>query len=86
VRLEDALELEEGLVVEGDVRHVGHPDARLPQACAHRVDRKGLVVALSREALLLGGGHDAPVVQQAGGRVVVIGGDTQDEHLERARQ
>src|SRR6185503_14504901 len=73
-------ELQERLVVEGDVIDVGEPDAALRQAVADGILRKARVVLLAREALLLRGGDDAAVLQQSGGAVVIVGRDPQDSH------
>ena len=52
------------------------PASRRQYATAR--DGKRRVVLLAREALLLRRGHDAAVLDQAGGRVVVVGGDAEN--------
>ncbi len=78
VGLEDALELEKRLVVEANVCQIGRLDVRLPQTIAGRVHGERRVTLLAGEALLLRGGHDLAVPQQAGGAVVVEGRDPED--------
>src|SRR5262245_30877840 len=78
VRLEQALQLDEGLVVEGDVAQVAEADPALAQAVARGVNREPRVVLLPREALLLGRRHDLAVAHQTRGAVVVEGGDAED--------
>ena len=79
VGLEEPLELEERLVVEGDGverRRRSSPASgrQYATACA----REAGVVLLAREALLLRGGDDLAVDDEAGGRVVVEGRDAED--------
>ena len=52
------------------------PASRRQYATALR--RKARVVLLAREALFLRRGDDAPVLDEAGGRVVVVGGDPEN--------
>jgi urease accessory protein UreE len=70
------MELEERLVVED--HPVERRSGRLGQAEADGVRRERGVVLDSGEALLLGGRDDLAVVDQAGGRVVVVAADSQD--------
>ena len=77
---QDALELEHRLVVEGDVVEVRHPDPGLLQAEFDRAPRKIGIRLAAREALLLRGGDNLTIPQEAGGGVVVVGGDPQDMH------
>ena len=78
IRLEEALELHERLVVE---RHVvellGGEPSRL-EAVARGVRGKLRVVLLAGEALLLRGGDDLPVDEKTRGRVVVVGRQAED--------
>jgi hypothetical protein len=70
------VELEDGLVVEGDGVHAR--GAGLGEAVAERRARKAVVVLPAREALLLRGGDDPPVLDQAGGGVVVEAAEAED--------
>src|SRR5688572_24052872 len=60
VGLEDALELEQRLVVETDERQVADTDAGVVETETGGVNRKALVTLLPGEPLLLGGGDDLP--------------------------
>ena len=74
------LELEHGLVVEGDGAEVLGPESRLAQRPAGRIDREVGIVLLPRESLFVGGGDRNAVDQQAGRGVVVEAGQAQDVH------
>ena len=78
IRLEDALELEEGLVVEAHVRQVLGRYAARPEAVGHGATRERRVPLPAGEPLLLRGGDDLAVSQDTGGTVVVEGRYTQD--------
>ena len=78
VGLQQALELDQGLVVEGDVAEIAESDPALAQAVAHRVDRESRIVLLPGEALFLGGGDDLAVAHEACCAVMVEGGDAED--------
>ncbi len=80
VCLEQALELQERLVVESYVVDVGKLEAGRIQAVLHGVFRKARVVLLAREALLLGGTDQLTIRDQRGGAVMVEGRDSQDPH------
>jgi hypothetical protein len=81
VGLQDAVELEQRLVVEDHpVQRLAGRDAALREAVAHRVEREARVVLLAGEPLLLSGGDDAAVHHQAGGRVVVVTTDPEELH------
>ena len=71
VRVENALELEQGLVVKPDVRQVARRDATGAQAVLNRASGKRRVPFLAAETLLLRCRDDLPVPQQASGAVVV---------------
>jgi hypothetical protein len=77
---QNALELEQRLVVEADVVHLVDGDAGVLETVLDRVEGKILVVADARETLLLRGGDDLPVLEQAGGRVVVVARDAENVH------
>src|SRR5207245_805361 len=78
VGLQDPLELEERLVVEPDVRQVRRPDPRCLEAVLHGVLWERRLAFPPSEALFLGSGDNLPVAQQAGGAVMVEGGDAED--------
>ena len=83
VRFEEAIQLDERLLVEADEIEPRQVDAGLAQAVLDRPRRKAGVVLLPREALLLRCCDDASVLDEAGGRVVVVGGDAENtDHLE----
>ncbi len=86
VGFEQPLELDERLLVEADVDRAAPtvmPASRRQYATA--CDGKRGVVLLAREALLLRRGDDAAVLDQARGRVVVVGGDAEDATSARSR-
>jgi hypothetical protein len=80
VGLEQALELQERLVVEDDVVDVlkRHPAGL--EAVFHRLCGKGRVVADAREPLLLRRRNDFALLHQRGRAVVIEGGDAEDVH------
>ncbi len=78
IGLEQAVELEERLVVEADVIELRRPNTGLGETVPGGSEREAVVVLLAGEALLLRGGDDLSVHHQAGRRVVVEGGDPQD--------
>ena len=78
VRLEDALELEQRLVVEADERKVLRPDAALLQAELDGAGGEVGVSLLAREPLLRGRRDDPAILYEAGGAVVVESGDAED--------
>jgi len=80
IGLEDAVELRDGLVVEGDGVEFARVDAGLGEAVLHRVDGKARVVLLAGEPLLLRRGDDVPVRQQCRRAVVVEGRYAEDAH------
>ena len=80
VGLEQALELQERLVVEDDVVDVLQRDPAGLQAVFDRLGGEGRIVADAREALLLRGGHDLALLHQRRGAVVIEGGDAEDVH------
>src|SRR5206468_5942758 len=78
VVLEQALELEQRLVVEADVVELFRPELPLREAVGDGVAREGGVVLLAREALLLRRRHDLAVADEARRRVVIVGRDAED--------
>src|ERR1039457_6058703 len=81
VGLQDATELAERLVVEGDgVKFVG-PYLAFPEAVAHRVGWYSGVLFLAREPFLLGGGHDPAIPHQRRGGIMVERTDAENIHL-----
>jgi hypothetical protein len=73
VGLEQALELEERLVVEGDVVEIGGLDACLLAAIAHGIRRKIRIVLAPREAFFLGRRDDLAVDDESSRGVVIEG-------------
>ena len=80
VGFKQALELEEGLVVEGDVVDVLEFEAGFGQTIGDCVRGKALVVLSAREALLLRGRDDPAVDDEGGGAVVIEGGEPENVH------
>ena len=80
VGLEQAFELQERLVVEGDVVDVGQLDAGTIEAELHGILRKARIVLLAGEALLLGGAHQMAILDQRRRAVVIEGRDAQHPH------
>src|SRR4029453_10755068 len=78
VLLEQALELEQRLVVEADVVELASRQARLTEAVGRGPSGKPGVVLLAGEALFLRGRNDLAVPHHAGGGVVVEGGEAED--------
>jgi hypothetical protein len=74
IGLEQALELEEGLVVEDHRIEVRERDSLRLEAPARRVGGEALVVAAAREALFLRGRDDAPVRDQGRRGIVIVCG------------
>ena len=76
--LEDAVELEQRLVVKRDEVELLDADAGLAQAGLDRVLGKIGHGASPGESLLLRGGDELAVVEQARGGVVIVGRDAED--------
>src|SRR2546427_9318402 len=81
VGLEQALELEEGLVVEDDAVNTAQPEPGLAHAVADRVSGKPGIVLLAREALFLRRSDDMAVFDQRGRAVVVERRDSEDAQV-----
>ncbi len=77
IGLEQALELEEGLVVEDDRVQLIEGEPGFLEAVGERVAGERRVVALPREPLFLGRCHDLAIVKNRGCRIVVEGRDSQ---------
>ena len=80
VGLEQALELQKGLVVEGDVVDVAQADSRFGEAILDGAPWIAAVVLLAAEPLLLGRRHDTAVLDESGRAVVVERRDAEDPH------
>ncbi len=80
VGLQQALELEQWLVVKRDQVDLVEADARLRQAVLEGVAREARIVLLARKALLLRRGHDLAVGHHRGRGVVVESRDSYDPH------
>jgi len=77
VGLEYPLELEQRLVIERDCCQVAYSDATLAETVVDGPFGKRIVAFLSSEPFLLRGGDDVAIAQQAGGAVVIEGGDAE---------
>jgi hypothetical protein len=82
VGLEQPFELEERLVVEGDIVDVRHLDAGGVEAVLHRLLGEGRVVLLAREALFLRRAHQLAVLDQRRGTVMIESRDPEHAHGE----
>src|SRR5262249_14712081 len=83
VRLEQALELDQRLLVETDQVQSSGRNAGLAEAVTHGNLGKPSVVLLSGEPLLLSGRDDATVFDKTGGRVVIVRRETENaRHFE----
>ena len=86
VGLEQALELQERLVVEGDVIDVLGRDSGRLEAIARGVDREAGIVLLAREAFLLRRCDDLSIHHQRRRRVVIEGRQSEYLHVGSAPQ
>ena len=86
IGLQQTLEFEEWLVVEGDVIHVGEAAATLSQTILDRVAWEARVVLLPREPFLLGGRHNASVLDERGRTIVIESRDAEDAHAARPQK
>ncbi len=80
VRLEQALELQQRLVVEHNVGQIRQPDSARIQTITHRVLRKARVMFFSGEAFFLRGSDDLAVFHQTSCAVVIKGGNSKNVH------
>ena len=80
VGLQQAFELEKGLVVEDDAFDLIETDTGFGQTVSNCLLGKAGVVFLPAKALLLGGRDDVAILNQGGGAVVIEGGDAEDKH------
>src|SRR5262249_39677814 len=78
VRLEQPVEVGQGLFVEDDRVEVARRQAGAAQAEVGGAGREGGVVLAAREALFLGGGDDTAAHHQGRGAVVVERGQTEE--------
>jgi hypothetical protein len=81
IGLEQALELEERLVVEHDPVDVLELNAGLLQAIVDGEPRIAGVELLAGEALFLRGGNEPAVLDDRRGAVVIEGGEAEDAHV-----
>ena len=77
IRLEQALELPQRLLIEGDVVEILGPETALLETIANGVQRKSRIVLLPGEPLFLSGRHDVAIDDQRGCAVVIEGRDSQ---------
>ena len=61
IRLEQALELLEGLIVENDIINIGKRNLGLTKAKANSIFRKARIVLFTSEAFLLGGSDNLSI-------------------------
>jgi hypothetical protein len=80
VRLQDAMKLEQRLLVEGDRFEIAARDSRFGQAVADGIIREAPVVLDPAEAFLLRRGDDVSVADDAGRRVVIEAAQSQNLH------
>src|SRR5262249_35337228 len=85
IRLEQSLEFQERLVIEGYVVDLVRSDACLLKAGHHGLARESRVVLLSREPFLLGRRDDATVHSHGGRGVGVVGGDAENFYGKKKR-
>ena len=71
IGFEQAFELQERLVIEGDEVDVGPGDPGFGEAIAHRVRRERGIVLPAREAFLLRSRNDFPIAHDCRGTVVI---------------
>ena len=83
IGLQQTLELQERLVIEGHEIDLVGTQPRVFQAEHRCVRRKLRVVLVPRESLLLCGRDDFAVDHQCGCCVVIVGGNAQDPHRAR---
>ena len=76
VGLQQALELDQWLVVEHHFIDIRQGDATLGQAAVDGAFRKTGIVLLAGEAFFLRGGDNDTVTHQGGGTVMVVRGET----------
>lgn len=84
IGLQQALELEQRLVVEDHVIQVAQPELSFLQTVGHGMGRESGVVLFAGEAFFLRRRHDRPVDDERGRRVVVEGGNAQNLHIKTA--
>src|SRR6266404_3656232 len=75
IRFQDASELKDGFVIEGNRIEFGRLQARLSEAEFNRVAGKIGVVLFARETLLLRSREDFAVVQHRGRGIMIKSGD-----------
>src|SRR5205814_7981606 len=78
VRLQQTLEFQKGLVIEGDMVQTISGETTLLQAVIDRMERKILVVLLPGKTLLLRCGDQLAVDDKRGGRIVVERGNPEN--------
>ena len=86
IGVEDALKLQQRLVVEAHVLHIVNVDAGALEAEGDSIRRKTGIALPARETLLLRRRYDGAVTQQAGSTIVIEGRDTQDKLIAHCRR
>ena len=72
------------ITVDGQHRDLAQREARGLEAVAHRLGRQPRPVLYAPETLFFRGGHELAVDHQAGGRIAVVGVETEDGVQRRA--
>src|SRR5580704_6963210 len=80
IRLDQALELEERLLVVRDKVEIGRPDAGALQTERDGMSRIVGIVPEPRKPLFLSGRHDHPIVYERGRTIVIVRRDPEDLH------
>ena len=78
MRLQEPFKSDEGFVVKADAIQILDGDACFLETVLRSLRWKAGIVLAARESLLLGGCHDLAIAHEAGGGIVVEGGDAKD--------
>ena len=81
IGLENPIEFQKWLVIEGDVVEILRFDAGLSQAVGHGIARKTGIVLDPGKPLFLSCSHDFTVAHEGRGGVVIESADSQDMHV-----
>ena len=81
VRLQQPLEFEKGLVIEGDAIEIREHRSAFRQAVGDRLARIAAVMLLPGETLFLRRRHDPPVLDQCGRTIVIESRNPQNPHI-----
>jgi len=78
--MENTVELQERLFVEGDEIQIGNADPSLLEAIVNGITGEGGIVFFPGESLFLGSGNDLAILDEARGAVVIKGGEPENVH------